>query len=151
MTDIIERFWSRVDKKGADECWPWLGKPLSHGYGSMRINNKQTRVHRVSYEINRGDIPKGLLVCHRCDNRICVNPNHLFLGTYTDNNRDRQNKGRTALPALKGDFCPASKLKEAQIIYIRSSSKSSKDLAKEIGIAYSTIRQIRNRGSWKHI
>lgn len=91
------RFWSRVDK--SNDCWTWLALKNHSGYGLFSINDKMYRAHRVSYTISVGEIPTGLLVCHRCDNPGCVNPSHLFVGTDSDNRLDSKSKGRTA----KGD------------------------------------------------
>jgi HNH endonuclease len=87
-----ERFWGRVDKSG--ECWEWTGSLGSHGYGEFGVAGDRVLAHRYSYELASGPIPDGLYVCHHCDNRRCVRPDHLFLGTARDNALDMVRKGR---------------------------------------------------------
>jgi hypothetical protein len=89
----LKRFWDKVEILGKDDCWEWKAS-LRAGYGTIRINGIQESSHRVSWKIHHGNIPKGIFVCHSCDNKLCVNPNHLWLGTYLDNIRDMVNKKR---------------------------------------------------------
>lgn len=86
------RFWSKVDTSG--ECWRWLGSKNSHGYGDLRIGGIHKLAHRAAWEFENGTIPSGLFVCHHCDVRDCVRPDHLFLGTNSQNMRDAWKKGR---------------------------------------------------------
>lgn len=89
----VAKFWSRVDKSGA--CWLWTGPTLPNGYGRCTSPTQlDAYTHRFSWEMAHGAIPDGLCVLHRCDVRNCVNPAHLFLGTYADNNHDMRAKGR---------------------------------------------------------
>lgn len=93
---FTERFWSKVDRSGGpNACWPWKGRS-SNGYGGLNFRKKQWRASRMAYLIANGDFDRTLLVCHTCDNPICVNPAHLWLGTHQQNMADRDAKGRTA-------------------------------------------------------
>jgi len=91
-TDQLAKFFGRVEK--SDKCWLWTGAINSDGYGAVTINNRQWRAHRLSWFIANGPIPEGKAICHRCDVRHCVNPDHLFPGSWGDNNVDAINKRR---------------------------------------------------------
>lgn len=97
----MERFFSKVNK--TETCWEWTaGLRGKSGYGAFKSNKKVYDAHRFSFILHNGEIPENMLVCHKCDNRKCVNPSHLFLGSYKDNWQDAVNKGR--IKPLDKDF-----------------------------------------------
>lgn len=91
---LEDRFWEKVRRGNAESCWSWTAYRHYKGYGVFSVNGRPEKAHRVAYEIAFGPIPKGMCVCHRCDNPPCQNPAHLFLGTTGDNTRDSVTKGR---------------------------------------------------------
>jgi hypothetical protein len=105
--NLLDRFCDKIVFSPHPNCWVWSGAKLNtNGYGVIRINKKNELAHRVSYIIHIGPIKDGLWVLHKCDNRSCVNPGHLFLGTRTDNVNDMYKKGRGAKPNLNKTHCP---------------------------------------------
>lgn len=89
---VESRFWSKVQK--TDDCWLWRATRFPKGYGQIKIKGRRRLAHRVAWELTNGPIPDGLQVCHHCDNPPCVRPDHLFLGTQSDNIQDAVSKGR---------------------------------------------------------
>ena len=149
-TKDIERFWNYVDKRDSLDCWEWTGARQLGGYGQIRIARKTFPVHRIAYELVKGVIPKGLLVCHHCDNKPCVNPSHLFLGTHWDNAHDALKKGRLAV----GERIAQSKLSERDVLEIRRIAKLGIKrcvLGRMFKINESTVSKIVLRKRWLHI
>lgn len=141
---IEYRFWKYVDKKSNNECWNWTASYFVNGYGQIRVNKKKILSHRFSWEIHFGEIPKDLCVLHKCDNRKCVNPSHLFLGTHADNVKDRDNKNRQY-----------SKLTNYQVKEIKQLCNKGncyqKEIAKVFNVSRQTIGMIKNNKIWRHI
>jgi hypothetical protein len=153
------RLFSRVAVRGADECWPWLGPVDAKGYGRISLGGARSpgrpsgdRVHRVSYVLANGPIAPGVLVCHRCDNPPCVNPDHLFLGTAADNNADRDGKGRHV--ALHGSRHGSAKLTEDAVREMRrlhSAGVSCQALAARFGVDRTNVWLIVRHKAWRHV
>lgn len=138
-----ERFWARVDKSG--DCWLWKGKKHWTGYGVVRRGprggQKDYRAHRFAFHLERGPIPSGMDICHRCDVRLCVRPDHLFLGTREDNMRDAAQKGRTVKKLSADD------VREMRVL--RSSGVSNSGIAKRFGVSRQVVWQITSRRTRK--
>lgn len=146
------RFWSFV-KKGP-ECWEWTGVRLyerNGGVGVLRVNHRNVYAPRFSYALHFGPIPPGMLVCHRCDNPPCVRPDHLFLGTARDNTHDAMRKGRLAHGERQG----LAKLTAEIVAEIRAAEFDGfgfyRRLGRRYGVNDATIRDVRNRRTWKHV
>ncbi|MFA6325045.1 MAG: HNH endonuclease [Candidatus Paceibacterota bacterium] len=146
------RFWTKVDK--TKTCWNWLGSKSSKGYGRFKIKGKLYSPHRISYELINGPIPKGMFICHKCDNPACVNPGHLFLGTQSDNMKDCFKKGRgvtNIVPRFKKGDIPYNQeiknpdeIRKIKIFIKENYPKISlKEIAFKLGISYKTIRNVK--------
>lgn len=114
-------------------CVEWQ-KGISSGYGRINDDGKHTRTHRVAYELNNGPIPDDMYVCHTCDNRSCINQEHLFLGTHNDNMRDMSTKGRTKTKHLNDEDVAA----------IKNSNGTHSEIANSLGFSYSTVFRVMN-------
>lgn len=148
MRPIEERFWERVEI--SEDCWNWTAGTNSNGYGKLWLNGKLIQAHRFAYSLVHGVIPEGMLICHRCDNPLCVRISHLFLGTQLDNIRDAVAKGRKA----KGERHGMSKLVENDVYEIRrlaSLGVKQHLLAKMWQVHFSNISNIISRRNWRHI
>lgn len=149
------RFWGSVRRGGKDECWEWTGSTRT-GYGAIYVNGSTISAHRYSYELANGPIPQsdgyhGTCVLHICDNRKCVNPAHLFLGSAADNNADKASKGRARSRAQKGERNGQSKLTADIVRQIRAADGPQRSIAKRFGVAQATVGRIRLKQHWRHI
>lgn len=156
---FVDRFWKYVRK--TESCWLWTGYTIK-GYGAIskgRCGAGSMLAPRASWLIHRGDIPNGMYVLHNCpsgDNPLCLNPDHLWLGTIAQNNADMHKKGRNRTTAgmLQGESNPSNKLTTAQVLKIRqmcSNGSHHSDVAKQFGVDGSCIWLIANRKKWTHI
>lgn len=143
--DSVEaRFKRKIGFDYETGCWPWMASLDGRGYGQLgggRAGAPNFRAHRVSWEMHRGPIPSGMNVLHSCDNRRCVNPTHLFLGTKADNTQDMWKKGRNTRRKVTDD----------QVHEIRASALPYTELARTYGIASEQIRNIKRGYSFKHL
>jgi hypothetical protein len=137
-------------KINANDCWVWQRSKLKKGYGKITIgskkfgNRKNALAHRISYEIFVGPIPKGLQVCHDCDNPSCINPDHLFLGTNQDNVDDKQKKGRIGVFAVINEH-KAALIKRDLLVM------KQKDVSLKHNIAIHIVKDISSGRSWKNV
>ncbi len=163
--------------KKENQCWLWCGGILKNGYGKLKFNGKSLSVHRVSYELFKGKIPEGLCICHNCpggDNKACVNPDHLWIGSAKQNSSDAKEKGRyigkgstgrtlseetrrkisQSHADFKGEKSCRSKLKDSDVYEIRELLKENLSL-REIGLRYGVskhaISNIKANRRWSHI
>lgn len=149
--DYVKRFWSFVDKQ--EGCWEWTGSLFKQGYGQFSYNRKNTKAHRISYLIHFGELPADLLVCHKCDNRKCVNPQHLFLGTHYDNVQDQISKNRRH--DVTGEKNGKSKMTIESVLelvrIVGSGQMSQNEAAKYFGISQGVISGIMLGKRWSYV
>lgn len=119
---VLDRFWSLVLKKSSQECWEWQGTKTSYGYGDMKSYPGERKTHRISWTIHNGQIPKGMIIRHSCDNPPCVNPAHLLIGTHANNVADKMARKRH--PLQKRNHCPHGHPYEGRNLYISPKTKA---------------------------
>ena len=165
------RFWAKVNKDGPmmahmkSQCWIWTASRGTTGYGQFCVGKKIFKSHRLAWMLTCGEIPQGLLACHHCDNRLCVNPEHLFLGTHAENMADMERKGRAASGDKsgarlhperhpRGEAIKGAKLNDAKVIEIRTAYATDgltlRQLGAQFGVDLSTIGRVVRYEIWKH-
>lgn len=148
MKPIKERFWEKVDK--SSDCWRWTAYKNADGYGKFRVDGVSMSSHRFVYELEVGEIPSDLSVMHKCDNRGCVNPSHLRLGTHQENIADMMEKGRNFVPS--GHKHHNAKLNEESVLWMRSLAHlGCAKLGRLFGVTRANASDILNRKIWRHI
>ena len=152
----MERFWSKTKRNPKTGCLDWTAAIHTEGYGSFKLDGKRQLAHRVAWMFAHGPAPAELCVCHTCDNRLCVNPDHLFLGTKADNTADAIAKGRhsTTVNPLRGEHQPTAKLNEVAVRVIRymaAKGVTASKLARVHGVGRTTIRRVVARQTWRHV
>jgi len=150
----INRFFEKINFDG--DCWEWMAAKNSDGYGDMWVTDRLVKAHRISWMIANGSIPNGMCICHHCDNPGCVNPDHLFMGTHSDNMKDAAMKGRNKIPRSTGEEHGISKLNETEVLSIRDEYRdpdhpSMIELGNKYNVSGATICLIVNRKTWQHI
>lgn len=146
---ISDTYFAERSTKVENGCWEWSLRVSPNGYGQAKVSQKFWTAHRLSWTYHKGPIPDGMIVCHKCDNRKCINPSHLFLGTTQDNVDDKMKKGRF-VPSF-GEKSGRSKLTESQVLSIRADQRPQSKIAKDFGIAQSNVCQIKLGKTWPHI
>lgn len=135
----MNKVLKRTDQSG--DCLIWNGAVMKDGYGNIYHEGKYWRAHRLSYFFEHGEIPAGMYVCHTCDTPLCVNPDHLFLGTCADNLRDMTRKLRNNMQALTPKI----------VREIRASDKMNVELAVKYDVSPSAISKVRIGRTWSHV
>lgn len=148
------KFWARVSIRGKSKCWPWKLSRTPAGYGVFCMGNRRHVASRAAFTFARHPIPAGLLACHKCDNRACCNPRHLFAGTYTENLVDAQSKGRCCYP--KGSQKNGSKLTERVVAILKRDAVCRpwgwvSAMAKRYKVSDCTIDAAIHGRKWKHV
>ncbi len=149
---LANRFKRHISQPDANGCILWTSTRHRDGYGMIHVKTgkRMALAHRVAYELANGPVPEGMFVCHTCDNRLCVNPSHLFVGTHRENMDDMFSKNREA----RGEKLPQSKLSESSVISIRTefaNGSTCTELGRKHCVSHSSITNVIRRVTWKHV
>jgi hypothetical protein len=147
---LAVRLWLKVDKRGPDECWPWLAHRDKDGYGRIRLGGRgspDVQASRVVWEVTYGPIPEGLCVLHRCDNPPCCNPAHLFLGSDADNRADKIAKRRHSAGLTHGRL-RINREQGAEILVLWAHGVTQREIAEHYGVSSQLISLVCLRKTW---
>ncbi len=147
-SDRVGRFWSKVERRGPDECWPWRAAMTRAGYGMFSVApGKSAPAHRVAWNLTHGPIAEGAEIRHKCDNRACCNPSHLLTGSHLQNMQDAVERGRIA----RGKRNASTRLTIAGVREIRrrgALGEGAKSISEDFPVARRTVHQILSRQTW---
>lgn len=148
------RFWSKVDIRGPDECWPWTAavRRKDEGYGAFYLDGRHQPASRVAWMLRNGPVPDGMVVCHSCDNPACVNPAHLWVGLPQDNDADRVRKGRQARGSRNGYAKTTERIVWA-VRKLRAFGVKRGEVARLTNLTPSHVSELmrKDRQNWRHI
>lgn len=158
-TPLAVRFEDKIDRRaGPNACHPWTASINGAGYGQISTGGRAGRpdgAHRVAWMLANGPIPDGMLVLHRCDNKLCVNADHLFIGTQKENLDDMDSKGRRVVARNHGEASGVARVSNGDVLEIRRAYDAGEatqvQLAERYRVGQSTISSIVLRRTWKHI
>lgn len=138
-------------QKCENGCVEFTGSKNLFGHGEIAFQGKKYRAHRLAYLEYVGPITDGMVVCHKCDNPSCINPEHLFIGTQADNLKDARSKGRIKTPNPRGTNHGLSKLDDEKVAAIRKDQRTQREIAADYGVHQTTIKNIKLNRTWKHV
>lgn len=153
----LDRLKSKIKIDPQTGCWIWQASLSTNGYGQIKFGDRPVLAHRVSWILHHGEIPKDgskygtMNVLHKCDNQLCVNPDHLFLGDQSDNALDAVSKDRWGKRGLSGEKHGRALVTENDVREIRASDLPIKKIAEKFGLSSGAVQHIRSRRSWKHV
>lgn len=136
---VLDRFNDKWTPEPYSGCWIWTDVCMGRGYGVMNIKGNIQLAHRISWQLHRGEIPDGMFICHHCDTRSCVNPNHMFLGSPADNLKDAAIKGRMT-----------KKLSIEQVTKIRDDPRPHRQIASDYGVSHALVGYIKRNLQWRY-
>ena len=150
--DVMKRFENFIIPITESGCWIWTGGSDKRGYGKFWMGDRYESSHRASYLLHKGLIPDDKLILHKCDIPACVNPEHLYCGTYSENTRDAIKRNRyNRFSRVRGENHGRAVLTEIQVIEILKSKERTADLSRKYNVNFMTISCIRKNKSWKHL